>query len=58
MSWTGSLTGAKDAGPSLGKLAQHQISNIFSEDADHPGRMEKQIAADKATMQDFQKTCG
>ena len=58
MSTIGSLTGANDAGPSLGKLAQHQISNIVGPDATHPGPMEKQIAADKAAMQDFQKTCG
>jgi hypothetical protein len=57
MSTTGSLMGANKPGPSLGKLAQHQISNVVGPDANHPGPMEKQMMADRANMNNFERTC-
>jgi hypothetical protein len=57
MSNTGSLMGATKPGPSLGKLAQHQISNVVGPDANHPGPMEKQMMADRANMNNFEQTC-
>lgn len=57
MSTTGKLTGANGSGPSLGKLAQHQISNVVGTTG-KPGPMEKQIAADRAALQSFRAHCG
>jgi hypothetical protein len=53
----GRVTGANNAGPNLGKLAQHQISNVVGTTG-HPGPMENQIAADRATLQQFRAHCG
>jgi len=57
MSGLGRVTGANNQGPTLGKLAQHRISNIVGT-AGHPGAMENQIAADRAKLQRFRSHCG
>lgn len=57
MSNTGWTTGATRSGPTLGKLAQHQISNVVGT-AGKPGPMEKQIAADRTFLQQFRAQCG
>lgn len=48
---------AGSSGPNLGKLAQHQLSNVVGT-AGHPGPMENQIAADRAFLQRFRTQCG
>lgn len=53
----GALLDASGKGPTLGKLAQHQISNVVGTTG-HPGPMEKQIAADRAALQQFRGRCG
>jgi hypothetical protein len=57
MSSQGWAAGATRSGPTLGKLAQHQISNVVGTEG-KPGPMEKQIAADRATLQKFRAQCG
>jgi hypothetical protein len=57
MSNEGWLAGATRSGPTLGKLAQHQISNVVGT-AGKPGPMEKQIAADRTFLQQFRAQCG
>lgn len=57
MSAAGRLLGAGNGNPNLGKLAQHQMSNVVGT-AGHPGAMENQIAADRAFLNRFQNTCG
>jgi hypothetical protein len=48
--WMNRQLGANDPGPTLGKLAQHQISNVVAP-------MEHQIEVDRAAMKDFLKSC-
>lgn len=48
--WTNRQLGANDPGPTLGKLAQHQMSNVI-------GPMERQIEVDRAAMKDFLNSC-
>jgi hypothetical protein len=48
--WTNRRLGANDPGPTLGKLAQHQMSNVV-------GPMERQIQVDQAAMKDFLNSC-
>jgi len=57
MSNQGWLAGATRSGPNLGKLAQHQISNVVGTEG-NPGPMEKQMEADRATLQKFRTQCG
>lgn len=52
------LLNASGEGPTVGKLAQHQISNVVGPDAAHPGPMEKQIAADRQFLTNFRRRCG
>ena len=46
----GNRLGAKGHGPTLGKLAQHQMSNILNP-------MEKNIENDRNTLESFLKDC-
>ena len=57
MSAAGRLFGAGNGNPNLGKLAQHQMSNVVGT-AGRPGSMENQMAADRAFLTRFQNQCG
>lgn len=56
--FTNKLLGANSDQPTIGKLAQHQLSNIVGPDAAHPGPMENQIAADRQFLTSFRAHCG
>jgi hypothetical protein len=58
MSPEGFLLGARMDGPHLGKLAQHQLKNVVGSGPRDLGPMEKQIAADRKTMEAFLEKCG
>lgn len=49
-SWLGNRFGAQNPGPNLGKLAQHQMSNVL-------GPMRDTIATDRKALTDFLKHC-
>jgi len=51
------ILNATGKGPTIGKLAQHQLQNVVGTTG-HPGPMERQIAADRATLQRFRAHCG
>lgn len=51
MSTAGKMLGAGGEEASLGKLAQHQMSNVL-------GPMENQLAADRQTLRNFLDQCG
>ncbi|GAA5264038.1 hypothetical protein ACOSOMT5_P0458 [Acidiphilium sp. MT5] len=51
MSLMGRLLGAGDKGPSLGHLAQHQISNVVAP-------MENVVKKDRSKLQRFMQSCG
>lgn len=56
-SWMNKRLGANDPGPTLGKLAQHQMPNVVG-DKSGAGPMEKQIDLDRKLLQDFRRQCG
>ena len=49
-SWIGNRFGAASPGPNLGKLAQHQMSNVLDP-------MQDNITKDRNTLNDFLKQC-
>ena len=49
-SWLGTHFGANKPGPNLGKLVQHQMSNVL-------GPMESRLLGDRKALQDFLKKC-
>lgn len=51
MSTTGKLAGARSDGPSLGKLAQHQMDNVLEP-------MQSNIEKDRKALYDFVASCG